>query len=180
MPRTLPQLDASDPLRKPVLQSVVLHGGLLAAMLGYTLFAHLHGAKWGNNSLTAGAIQATMVASAPTIPLPKDEQKPTESVLATPTPSPAPAPPAPKAPPQEEEKTIPVPVKQKVKPKLTPKKTAPQPVKQPAAKPTPQPAAKHVEPVKPTNRANYGEAAPNTPRAMPQATPAAQVNVQGR
>ena len=124
MPRTLSQLepspsDAEDPLRRPALQSLALHGGVVLALLAYGLIAaHLRGANWGNNSLTAGAIQATMVSSAPAIPLPRDEQKPTENVLATETPSPAPAPPAPKAPAAEEDKSIPIPVKPPQKEKL--------------------------------------------------------------
>ncbi len=169
-----------DPLRKSAIQSLVLHAGVIAALLAYALIAaHLHGNNWGNNSLTQGAIQATMVSSAPAIPLPRDEQKPTENVLATETPSPAPAPPAPKAAAAQEENSIPIPIKQKVKAKLQPKKQVEQ--KQPvqhipvrAAS-----AAERYQDVRPTNRANYGEAAPATPKSMMQATPAAQVNVQG-
>ncbi len=170
-----------DPLRKPALQSLALHAALVASILGYALIqSALHGSNWGNNSPTQGAIQATMVSSAPAIPLPREEQKPTENVLATETPSPAPAPPAPKAPAAEEEKTIPIPVRQPVKTKLEPKKTAPQPV-QPAqpTRPTQQTAQKHVQLIKPQDRAVYGEQAANTPRSMTQASPAAQVNVQG-
>ena len=121
-----------------------------------------------------------MVSSAPAIPLPRDEQKPTDKVLATDTPSPAPAPPAPKAPAAEEEKTIPIPEKQPVKTRLQPKKELEQkqPVQHiPVHAAT---AAQRADPQqRPTNRANYGEAAPATPRSMAQATPGAQVNVQG-
>jgi protein TonB len=120
-----------------------------------------------------------MVSSAPAIPLPRDEQKPTDNVLATETPSPAPAPPAPKAVAAQEENSIPIAIKQKVKAKLQPKKQVEQ--KQPvqhipvrAAS-----AAERYQDVRPTNRANYGEAASATPKSMMQATPAAQVNVQG-
>ena len=170
-----------DPFRKPALQSLALHGGLVAALLAYALVAaHLHGNTWGNNSTIQGAIQATMVTSAPSIPLPRDEQKPTDKVLATETPSPAPAPPAPKAPSAEEEKSIPIPTRQPVKAKLEPKKTAAQPVQQhiPVHAAT-QTAARQQQEVRPTNRASYGEAAPATPRSMAQAAPGAQVNVQG-
>jgi protein TonB len=184
MPRSLPQLDPApdhepDPLRKPALQSLALHAGVVASILAYTLIAaHLHGNSWGNNSTTEGAIQATMVSSAPAIPLPRDEQKPTDNVLATDTPSPAPAPPAPKAPPAAEEKSIPIPTRQPVKTRLAPKKQVEQ--KQPVQH-VPVHAATEAQrqQVRPDNRANYGEAAPNTPRSMAQATPGAQVNVQG-
>jgi protein TonB len=175
------QLDP-DPLRKPALQSLILHAGIVGALLAYALIAaHLHGNNWGNNSTTQGAIQATMVSSAPAIPLPRDEQKPTDNVLATETPSPAPAPPAPKAPPAEEEKSIPIPVKQPVKAKLQPKKSEaqPEPVHHIQVHAATQPAPRYQQQVRPDNRANYGEAAPNTPRSMAQATPGAQVNVQG-
>ena len=188
MPRTLPQSGPQlandpdeDPFRKPALQSLALHGSVIAAVVAYALItAHLHGNTWGNNSTTEGAIQATMVSSAPAIPLPRDEQKPTDKVLATDTPSPAPAPPAPKAPAAEEEKSIPIPEKQPVKTKLQPKKEVEQ--KQPVQH-IPVHAAtaaqRAQQDVRPTNRANYGEAAPSTPRSMAQATPGAQVNVQG-
>ncbi len=180
MPQLDPKLDPEqDPFRKPALKSLALHGGIVAALLGYGLLAaHLHGNTWGNNSRTEGAIQATMVSSAPAIPLPKDEQKPTENVLATDTPSPAPAPPAPKAPAAEEDKSIAIATRQPVKAKLQPRKTEAQPKPVPAK---PQPFHNHFAPVpqQPTNRANYGEAAANTPRSMAQASPAAQVNVQG-
>ena len=184
MPRTIAQLatdPGQNPFRKPALQSLALHGGVIVALLGYALIAaHLHGNTWGNNSTTQGAIQATMVSSAPAIPLPKDEQKPTEKVLATETPSPAPAPPAPKAPAAEEEKSIPIPVKQPMRAKLQPKKEVEQklPVQHiPVRAAT---AAERADPqMRQTNRANYGEAAPATPRSMAQSTPGAQVNVQG-
>jgi protein TonB len=175
-----PEPVREDPFSKSALQSFALHAGVVAALFAYTLIAsHLHGNNWGNNSLTQGAIQATMVSSAPAIPLPRDEQKPTDNVLATETPSPAPAPPAPKAVAAQEENSIPIAIKQKVKAKLQPKKQVEQ--KQPvqhipvrAAS-----AAERYQDVRPTNRANYGEAASATPKSMMQATPAAQVNVQG-
>ncbi|HEY0785850.1 MAG TPA: TonB family protein [Acidobacteriaceae bacterium] len=183
MPRTVPQLEPErDAFGRQAVQSLLLHVAIAGTVLGYALVAaHLHPNLWGNNSHTEGAIQATMVTSAPAIPLPREEQKPAENVLATETPSPAPAPPAPKAPPAEEEKTIPIPVKQAPKPKLQPKKAVaqPQPEKPVAAKPQPQPAPRHVQLIKPQDRANFGEAAASLPRTLPAATPAAQVNVQG-
>jgi protein TonB len=168
-----------DPFRGPALQSLALHAGIVGALLAYALIAsHLHGNNWGNNSVTQGAIQATMVSSAPAIPLPRDEQKPSDNVLATETPSPAPAPPAPKAPAAQEEKSIPIPIKEPVKTKLQPKKQVEQ--KQPVQHiPVRAATAAERQQVRPNNRANYGEAAPATPRSMAAATPGAQVNVQG-
>ena len=168
-----------DPFGKPALGSVLLHAGVFGALLLLAVL-HLHGNAWGNRNDTQGAIQATMVSSAPAIPLPRDEQ-PTKEVLATQTPSPAPAPPAPKAERAEAQDSIPIPVTQPVKPKIEPKKQAeqPKPLKTPVQHVPLVPASQLNQP-RPTNRANYGEAAPAAvPRSMAQATPAAQVNVQG-
>ena len=177
MPRTIEPELLPDPFSRAALNSLLLHLGIVGSIALYLfLLAKIHGNTWGNNSTTEGAIQATMVASAPAIPLPRDEVKQTDSVLATETPSPAPAPPAPKAPAAEPDNSIPIPDKQPVKTKLEPKKTAPSPV---AAKPTTQPAPQHARLIKPQDRAAFGEAAPATPKSMAQATPGAQVNVQG-
>ena len=171
-----------DPFRKSALGSLALHAAVIGALvITGLILAHIHGAAWGNRSDTQGAIQATMVSSAPAIPLPQ-EQKPTDQVLATQTPSPAPAPPAPKAAKAEAQDSIPIPVKQPVKTKLEPKKQVEQakPLKVPVQHVPITPAPLHPEQVRPTNRANYGEAAPAAvPKSMAQATPAAQVNVQG-
>ncbi len=170
-----------DPFKRPALGSLLLHVAIFGSLILYAVIvAHIHGNAWGNRSDTQGAIQATMVSSAPAIPLPRDEQ-PTKEVLATQTPSPAPAPPAPKASRAEEQDSIPIPTKQPVKPKLEPKKQAEQqkPVKVPVQH-VPLVPASQLSQTRPTNRANYGEAAPAAvPRSMAQATPAAQVNVQG-
>ena len=182
MPRTIEPELQPDPFGRSALNSLLLHLAIVGSIALYIfLLAKIHGNTWGNNSTTQGAIQATMVASAPAIPLPRDEQKATDSVLATETPSPAPAPPAPKAPAAEPDNSIPIPDKQPIKTKLEPKKTAPAPpqTKPVPTKPTTQPAPKHVQLIKPQDRATFGEAAPATPKSMTQATPAAQVNVQG-
>jgi len=153
---------------------VAIFGSLLIYAV---ILAHIHGNAWGNRSDTQGAIQATMVSSAPAIPLPQD-QKPTDQVLATQTPSPAP--PAPQATKAEAQDSIPIPDKQPAK--LQPKKQVEQqkPLKMPVQHVPLVPAPLHPEQVRPTNRANYGEAAPAAvPRSMAQATPSQQVNIQG-
>ncbi len=168
-----------DPLAKPALGSLLLHAGIFGS-LALLAVLHIHGNAWGNHSDTQGAIQATMVSSAPAIPLPRDEQ-PAKDVLATETPSPAPAPPAPKAPAAQPQESIPIPVKEPVKPKLEPKRQVEQPktAKVPVQH-VPLVPASQLKQDRPRNRANYGEAAPAAvPRSMAQATPAAQVNVQG-
>jgi periplasmic protein TonB len=149
--------------------SLMLHLGVVGAIALYVLLiGRFHGGIWGNQESAPGAIQATLVSSAPTIPLPS-ENKPTDNVLATQTPSPAPAPPAPEktvqAPPPD---AIPIPEKQKIPPKA---KQAPQKAEAPV-KPQPQKnvtptSTKHAQPVpNQQNRANYGEAAQtNIPRS---------------
>ncbi len=176
-----PQIEFQrDPFGKPALGSLLLHIAIFGSLILYAaILAHIHGNAWGNRSDTQGAIQATMVSSAPAIPLPQD-QKPTDQVLATQTPSPAPAPPAPQATKAEAQDSIPIPSKQPAR--LQPKKQVEQqkPLKVPVQHVPLVPAPLHPEQVRPTNRANYGEAAPAAvPRSMAQATPSAQVNVQG-
>jgi protein TonB len=154
----------------PAVGSLMLHVGIVGAVALYVfLVGRFHGGIWGNQESAPGAIQATLVSSAPTIPLPS-ENKPTENVLATQTPSPAPAPPAPQktveAPPPD---AIPIPEKQKPHPKV---KQAPQkaeaPVKPEPKKTVTPTSTKHAQPVpNQQNRANYGEAAQtNIPRSM--------------
>ena len=175
-----PRHPEAEPLGKPAIGSLLLHAGIAGALFLYALIvAHIHGNAWGNHSDMQGAIQATMVNSAPAIPLPQ-EQKPTDQVLATQTPSPAPAPPAPKAARAEAQDSIPIPVKQPVKTKLEAKKQVEQPKQVPVQHVPLVPAPQHMEQVRPNNRANYGEAAPAAvPRSMQQATPSSQVSVQG-
>ena len=171
-----------DPFRKPALGSLFLHAAIFGSLLLYAMIvAHIHGNAWGNRSDTQGAIQATMVSSAPAIPLPRDEP-PSKEVLATETPSPAPAPPAPRESRAEAQDSIPIPVKQPDKTKLEAKKQAeqPKPLKMPVQHVPLVPPPLHPDQVRPTNRANYGESAPAAvPRSMAQATPSAQVSVQG-
>jgi len=173
---------SQDPLKGPALGSLLLHAAIFGSLILYALIAaHLHGNGWGNHNDTQGAIQATMVSSAPAIPLPQD-QKPTDQVLATETPSPAPAPPAPQATRAEEQDAIPIPDKQPLKTKLEPKKQVEQPkvAKVPIQHVPLIAATPHQEQVRPLNRANYGEAAPAAvPRSTAQAAPGQQATVQG-
>lgn len=152
-------LDQRDHFGGPALGSVALHLAFVAALAGLAfLNSRLHGDLWGN-STPGGAIQATLVSSAPALPLPQDHP-PTENVLATETPSPAPVQPAPKAEAKQEEKAIPIPVKQPEKAKPDQKKSAPQPKTAPPNAST-QKAPQHPQPTaKQDNRAQYGEGAP--------------------
>jgi protein TonB len=134
-----------EPLGSPMAKSFGLHLLIVVMAVGYTLLAgRFHGTEWGDNK-APGAIQATLVSSAPAIPLPQDTP-PTPNVLATDQPSPAPAAPQPKEvqiPPPD---AIPIPVKAPPKVKLKEEK-----------KPTP-PAPKHAQPQDVQHRARYGEA----------------------
>jgi protein TonB len=128
---------------------------------------HIHHDYWGSNE-QAGAIQATLVTHAPSIPLPQ-EQPPTPNVLATETPSPAPTPEAAKpmaATPEPD--AIPIPIKQPAKPKPAPiKQEAPQPIQKAAKEQPNQRQALHPQPVpRQDNRAQYGQAAPQMAHSL--------------
>jgi periplasmic protein TonB len=132
-----------EPFGGSIAGSVLLHGFVVAAITILTYFVgHFHGSVWGTDQVQ-GAIQATLVSSAATIPLPQ-EAPPTPNVLATEQPSPAPAPPQPKAVPVPPPDAIPIPAKQPEK-------------KMPDKKPV-QPSPKHAQPQPLQHRAQFGEA----------------------
>jgi protein TonB len=133
-----------EPFGGPIAGSLLLHLFVVIALAvtGY-LVSHIRGNEWGNNQ-SPGAIQATLVSSAPTIPLPT-EAPPTPNVLATEQPSQAPAPPQPKAAPVPQPDAIPIPLKR-------PEKKVPEKKQQ-----TP-PSPKHAQPQPQQHRAQFGEA----------------------
>ena len=155
-----------EPFGAPIAGSVFLHGFVIAAV---TLFAYLagrlHGTAWGNDQ-APGAIQATLVSSAPAIPLPQ-EAPPTPNVLATEQPSPAPAPPQPKAAPAPPPDAIPIAAKHPEK-------------KTPEKKPAPA-SPKHAQPQPLQHRAQFGEApATQIPHSLTDNQgPSNPVNVNG-
>lgn len=127
----------------PIVGSVLLHGFIVAAVTLLAFLAgRLHGTAWGNDQ-APGAIQATLVSSAPTIPLPQIAP-PTPNVLATEQPSPAPAPPQPKAVPVPPPDAIPIAAKQ-------PEKKTPEKKQSP-------PSPKHAQQQPLQHRAQFGEA----------------------
>ena len=133
-----------EPFGKPAAGSVLLHVGLVGLLALLTwVNGRFHGAEWGNNA-PPGAIQANLVSSAPSIPLPQ-VTPPTPNVLATQLPSPSPAPPSKETIPVQQPDAIPLAER---KPKL-----------KPAEKPHPA-SPQHAQPLNQQNRANYGEAAP--------------------
>jgi protein TonB len=144
MPRDYMHLER-EPFGGPAAGSLLLHVGAVALLALLLWVNHrFHGIEWGTNG-PQGAIQANLVNSAPSIPLPQ-VAPPTPNVLATQLPSPSPAPPSKETIPVQEPNAIPIPVRQ---PKLHEAKK-------------PEPASpRHAQPLNQTNRANYGEAAPS-------------------
>ena len=162
-----PALDL-DPatLGKPKIPgSLLLHAGFIAAAVLATFATHfMHHNEWGNQQ-APGAIQATLVSSAPALPLPQD-RPPTPNVLATETPSPAPAPPLPSiasVPPPDAipiaERKMPPPPKKHVE------KQKPAPIQKQAHEE--RAAPKHAQPTTRQHTAQYGEApATEMPRSV--------------
>jgi periplasmic protein TonB len=143
-----------EPFGRPAAGSVLLHLLLAGAMvLLMYVNSRIRGNEWGNNA-PQGAIQATLVNSAPSIPLPQITP-PTPNVLATEQPSPSPAPPSKATIPVQEPKAVPIPERQpKLRPERKPERESPP----------------HAQPLNQQNRANYGEAAPSQlAHAMTQA-----------
>jgi periplasmic protein TonB len=129
---------APEPFAKPAAGAVLLHCGVVIAIVLYGViggfFQH---SLWGGAG-PGGAIQVNITSA---LPLPSDHP-PNENVLATEKPSEAPAPPAPKVKQAEDETAIPIQGKPKKQQQEEIKKTPqrqPQPVQQ--------------------NRAQYGEQA---------------------
>lgn len=141
MPRLFEKQER-ERLGRPMVLSLLLHVGVLGGITLLIYFLGLfHGEEWGNNAPT-GAIQAQLVSSAPTIPLPQDHT-PNNNVLATQTPSEAPAIPSKKTETIPPPDAIPIPVKKKIR---HPKKKKPH-----------QNAPQRVQEKPKQHRANYGE-----------------------
>jgi periplasmic protein TonB len=142
MPRESFQIQP-EPFGAPAAGSLLLHVGAVGLLsLLFFLNTRLRGNEWGVQG-PKGAIQATLVDSAPAVPLPSITP-PTPNVLATQQPSPAPAPPSKATIPVEDQKAIPIPTRQ---PKLTK-----------AEKPKPE-SPKYAQPLNQQNRVFHGEAA---------------------
>jgi periplasmic protein TonB len=139
---------APEPFAKPAAGAVLLHCGIVIAIVLYGVIGgFFHRNFWGGAG-PGGAIQVNITSS---IPLPSDHP-PNQNVLATEKPSEAPAPPEPKTKQSEDETAIPIQGK--------PKKQQKQEIKQ-----TPKRQPETV----PQNRAQYGEqAGTQLPRTMAQ------------
>jgi len=155
MPYLRENWDQHEPVAGSWFGSFGLHLLLVAGVVSSTLYLHLfHENRWGQIS-SGSAISATLVSSAPALPLP-NTQVINNDVLATQTPSPAPLPPLPKAQVAPVEKAIPILAKPQQVKKIAPR-----------AAPTPP---KYVQPPKQQHRAAYGEAAPSS---IPMSNPSA-------
>lgn len=121
--------NAGENLRGNFFGSLVLHAAIAGLIIGLALF-HDRGHNWGENAATAGAIQATMVAS---LPLPPKQRALDTGVLTSESPSPAPV--------VAKEKTEPPPKPDEVAvpEKVKPVKQAPQPTPAPPKHPQPTP-----------------------------------------
>jgi protein TonB len=139
----------NDPFGGGLAGSFLLHGAILALLVGWAWFVHT-GQNWGNSSTNTGTIQATIVGA---LPLPPKVTPDKQNVLATENPSPAPATPAPKTVAVPEPTAIPIPVKPAKPTKLAEKTTPPPPLH-------PQPTAPQL------NKATTGEA----PASIPMST----------
>lgn len=139
-------LDPTTIGRPKISGSLLLHLGFAAAIvIGSFAGRFIHHNQWGNQQ-AAGAIQATLVSSAPAIPLPQDTP-PTPNVLATQMPSPAPAPPLPAIAPIPKPDAIDVPERKFEKPKKREEKPH-------------RESPKFAQPTHAENRAQFGEAPP--------------------
>ncbi len=117
-----------------VVLSILLHAAIAGALFGLALF-HPHTKPWGDQSATAGAIQATMTDS---IPLPPKQPVDEKNVLASDDTSPAPIVTKETTPPPPSPKDIPIVVKQPPKPTRPVKEAPPvQTIKRPVAPPPP-------------------------------------------
>lgn len=121
---------AGENLRGNFFGSLVLHAAVAGVIVGLAYF-HPQGKSWGENASTAGAIQATMVAS---LPLPPKQRELDTGVLTSEAPSPAPV--------TAKEQTIVAPKPDEIplpEKKVKPVKQAPEPTPAPPKHPQPAP-----------------------------------------
>jgi periplasmic protein TonB len=138
---------APEPLARPAAGSLLLHCGIVIAMVLYGIIGGFFKHNFWGGAGPGGAIQVNITSA---LPLPNDHP-PNENVLATEKPSEAPAPPQPKTKQADDQDAIPIQGKPK-KPQQEIQKT-------------PQ---RQTQPVQ-QNRAQYGEQAGSSmPRAMAQ------------
>jgi len=157
-----PEAPTGENLRGNFFGSLVLHALVAGAVLGAAYFTN-RGHNWGENAATAGAIQATMVAS---LPLPPKQRELDTGVLASEAPSPAPV--------TTKEETIPPPKADEIplpEKKLKPAKQAPEPTPAPPKHPQPAPP----QPTKATTGETAGIRIPQSTIELKNGTASAMV-----
>jgi protein TonB len=126
--------EPGERLSRNLLGSVALHLAIFGAIVGSTFLINRHGQSWGEHSMSAGAIQATMVAA---LPLPPRQKTMETGVLTSEKPSPAPTPAKERTEPPPSPKELAIPKKLE-KPAKVAEKPTPAPPKRPQPAP-PQP-----------------------------------------
>jgi len=111
------------------LVALLLHASILGGAAAWAFIARSGRDPWGEHSLQAGSISATMV---PAIPLPPKQLFNDKNVLTSETPSVAPTPPKAKAEAAPKPNEILIPTKTVTKPAKVADKAAPDPPKHPA------------------------------------------------
>ncbi|HEY0162919.1 MAG TPA: energy transducer TonB [Edaphobacter sp.] len=153
---------AGENLRGNFFGSLVLHAVVAATIAGLAYFQH-RGQSWGENISTAGAIQATAVAS---IPLPPKQRELDTGVLTSEAPSPAPV--TTKQQTIEAPKPDEIPIPEK---KVKPVKQAPEPMPAPPKHPQPAPP----QPTKATTGETAGIRIPQSSLQLKNGTASAMV-----
>jgi periplasmic protein TonB len=152
--------DERQEWKRDIAASIALHAVVTAGIIGISYGRwNQNGDTWGGAQSGEGAINATLVSSAPTIPLPSPKE-PTENLVATENKGVAQPDAAPKtAPPPPEPNTVDIPDKTvKTKPAPVVKETPPKPVAKPRENAYAKPSTIPPPDVKPpSNVVPYGE-----------------------
>ncbi len=144
---------APEPIGKHMLWAIGFHVLLIAGAAAFALIHGLMPHYMGGGGSQDNAIAVKLVSNA--LPLPND-RPPNDNVLATETPSEAPAAPAPKAKAAVDESAIPIANKMQQLKKPADKKQVASNAK-PQITPPLTKTPPRTQPVKPDNRAQYGE-----------------------
>lgn len=157
---------SGESLSRNLLGSLLLHSAVVAAIFGSAFLLNRHRQSWGEHSVSAGAIQATMVAA---LPLPPRQKTLDTGVLTSEKPSPAPTPAKEKTEPPPSPKDLAIPKKIE-KPAKVAEKATPEPPRRP------QPVA--PQPTKATSGETAGIRIPQATMQLKNGT--ASISVEDR
>lgn len=135
--------------------AVALHVALAGALVGYAVVHRTSRDRWGEQTSSVGAIQASLVNA---LPLPPKAEPVEKQVLVAEDTSPAPKPP-PKEAAAPPPKPTDIELKAKTPDKKPPPKTAPNPAPEPP---------KHPQPTPPSPKADTGASATQLPQSIAQ------------